>query len=135
MLIATFFISTNVYSQAAGGGYISSSNPQTGGGSYYNHKSRNKEVDAAYELGKSIYRGRKEGAPKLNYCIAEEQDKVKLKRKSIKKFKKSTYAELAQNLYDCDKPNELVSKSLSSHQLSHVLYYLDKRFKLKLSQD
>ena len=145
-IIITFLISTNVHSQYAtggsgsayqhvGGGYSDGGNPHTSKGDYYNHMNRKKKVDVAYELGKSIFKGKKEGAPKINYCVAEDQDKTKLKRKSIKKFKKTTYTELAQNLYDCDKPDELVSQSLSEHQLTHVIYYLDKRYRLKLSED
>ena len=116
-----------------GGGYIGDRPAEQRSHDYYKYTNRNK-TDPAYEIGKSIFKGRRENAPKLNYCISDEQNVVELKRKTIKRFKKSTYVDLEKNLYNCDKPDELVSQSLSEYQLTHVLYYLDKRFRLKLSK-
>ena len=92
-------------------------------------------VDPTYESGKSIYTGRKRGITKLSYCL-KDQDAgvVKLKRKTIKQFKKSSYSELAKNLYQCDTPDSTIKSQLESKDFLHVLYYLNKRYKLNLQR-
>lgn len=123
-LILLFVFSSISY---ASGGY--------GGGGYGGYNSRPvKQVDHAYEYGKSIYQGRESNVAKLNYCIKDEEEKVELRRSVIKKFKNTSYTELANNLYNCDVPTDLIAKSLDTNQLSHVIYYLDKRYKLKLAK-
>lgn len=116
-------------SALASGGY-------SGNGGFNNSRggldAKRKAVDQNYELGKSIYRGRKAGEPALEYCVLVEGEKVPLKRKSIKAYKNATYNELATGMYQCDQPEKPVSAGLSKDSFLYVLYYLNKRHKLNL---
>lgn len=113
-------------SGASGSGY-------SGGGGYSNGSgNRQRVVDQNYEIGKSIYLGRKAGEPTLQYCILVDDEKKPVKRKSIKPFKAQTYEAVASNLYQCDKPDELIADGLTRDSFLYVLYYLNKRYKLDL---
>lgn len=102
-----------------------------GGGSTFNAPQQ-RQIDPVYEQGKAIFRGRSDGEPSLSYCVASEGEIVPVKRKSIKAFKKTSYEELAQNLYNCDAPDTLVANELTRDSLLYVLYYLNKRHRLGL---
>lgn len=115
------------FSYASGGG---GGGGGFSGGSYNSPQAR--PVDQTYELGKAIYTGRAKGEPSLEYCIAVEGEKLPLKRKSVKVFKDSTYNEFANNLYNCEEPDQLVAETLTRDSLLYVVYYLNKRHKLKL---
>ena len=91
-------------------------------------------VDPTYESGKAVYTGRKHATPKLSYCLKGEEGVVKVKRKTIKQFKKSSYSELAKSLYQCDTPDSTIKSQLESKDFLHVLYYLNKRYKLNLQR-
>ena len=91
-------------------------------------------VDPTYESGKAVYTGRSKNAPKLQYCLKVGEETVKLKRKSIKQFKQSSYSTLAKNLYRCDVPTQSIKTQLEKQQFLHVLYYLNKRYKLNLAR-
>ena len=91
-------------------------------------------VDPTYESGKAVYTGRSKNAPKLQYCLRVGEETVKLKRKSIKQFKQSSYSDLAKNLYRCDVPAQAIKTELEKQQFLHVLYYLNKRYKLNLAR-
>ncbi len=91
-------------------------------------------VDPIYESGKAVYTGRSKSAPKLSYCIGSGEQAIKLKRKSIKQFKKTSFSELAKNLYRCDVPSETIKSQLEKRDFLHMLYYLDKRYKLQLER-
>lgn len=90
-------------------------------------------VDENYEYGKSVFQGRAKGVSKTNYCIDTGTEKVKLKGKVIKSFKNSTYQKLASKLYDCDNPDTLITEVLGQRNTPYVLYFLSKRYKLKLT--
>ena len=90
-------------------------------------------VDPAYESGKAVYNGRKSNVPKLSYCLKDGEEMVELKRKTIKQFKGSSYSGLAAGLYNCE-TSLAVKQDLERQDFIHVLYYLDKRYKLKLQR-
>ena len=90
-------------------------------------------VDTAYETGKAVYNGRKSNVPKLSYCLKSGEEMVEVKRKTIKQFKGSSYSGLAAGLYNCE-TSLAVKKDLERQDFIHVLYYLDKRYKLKLER-
>jgi len=91
-------------------------------------------VDQSYETGKAIYTGRKTNIPKISYCLKEGEQIVALKRKTIKQHKKGSYSALAASLIDCDQPTVSLKEQLGSQDFLFVLYYLDKRYKLKLER-
>ncbi len=114
----------------ASGGY-------SGGGGYSGSRSAqpapSRAVDTVYETGKAIFKGRQQGEPALSYCINNsDNEKVAVKRKTLKQYKNQTYTELAQNLYNCDNPDSLIASELTRDSMLYVLYYLNKRHKLGL---
>jgi len=113
----------------ASGGY-------SGGGGGFNRGNsgieNQRRVDQTYEIGKSIFNGRARGEPTLEYCVDVEGERLPVKRKSVKNFKKGTYNDFARSLYRCDAPDSLIADSLTRDSLLYVIYYLNKRHKLDL---
>lgn len=112
----------------ASGGY-------SGGGGYSGSRSaapERKAVDTVYETGKAIFKGRKSGEPALSYCVVSAGQKIPVKRKSLKAYKKASYNNLADNLFNCDDPETLIASQLTKDSMLYVLYYLNKRHKLNL---
>ena len=109
----------------------------SGGGSYGGggglSAPQPRAVDRAYEYGKAIYQGRVKEVGKIQYCVKQGEETVKLKRGSLKPYKGGTVNDLAQNLYDCKMPEDRIADRMSQKNLQFVLYYLNKRYKLKLS--
>lgn len=104
-----------------------------GGGSFGGGAPQPRPVDQTYEVGKAIYNGRTDNAPKLSYCVRnEEGEMVPLKGKSAKQYKRSTFNDFANALYNCDVPENRIAQELEREDFLYVLYYLDKRHKLKL---
>lgn len=120
-------VSGNAFASGGGGG---GGGGFSGGGSYTAPQQR--QVDTIYEQGKAIYRGRADGEPAISYCVASEGEILPIKGKTIKAFKKTSYQELAKNLYNCDNPESLVATELTRDSLLYVLYYLNKRHRLGL---
>ncbi|MFK8019786.1 MAG: hypothetical protein AB8B86_08470 [Pseudomonadales bacterium] len=91
-------------------------------------------IDQVYEYGKSIITGRHTDYRKLKVCIvhSDSQEKVKLKRKTAKAYKESSADLFANSLYICDKPEVLLRTELAHNDLLSALYYLNKRYALKL---
>lgn len=115
----------------SGHAFASGSYGGGGGGGGFNAPPQ-RQVDPVYEQGKAIFRGRKSGEPSINYCVVKDGEKVPVKRASIKAYKKTSYEELARNLYNCDNPESLVAQELTRDSLLYVLYYLNKRHRLNL---
>ncbi len=111
----------------ASGGY--------GGGGGFSSGSRApapRAVDTVYETGKAIFNGRQRGEPSLSYCVVADGEKVPVKRRSLRDYKKTDYNTLAQNLYSCDEPKTLIAEQLTRDSMLYVLYYLNKRHRLGL---
>ena len=94
-----------------------------------------KKADPAYEIGKSVYYGKQQGIPKLSYCLSYQDGKKKLKRKVIKSYKNTSFSALASDLVSCDEPSNYIKMELPRYEFLHVLYYLDKRYKLNLKRE
>ena len=122
------------FSFASGGGGGGGFSGGGGGGGFGGggFQSRQPKVDQTYEVGKAIFTGRAQGEPSLEYCIAVDGEKVPLKRKTVKTYKKATYNDFAKGLYRCDEPEKLIAESLTRDSLLYVVYYLNKRHKLNL---
>jgi len=91
-----------------------------------------RQVDTVYETGKAIYNGRQRGEPSLAYCVVADGEKVPVKRRTLKEYKKTDYNTLAQNLYNCDSPDTPIKDELTRDSMLYVLYYLNKRHRLDL---
>ena len=134
LVLFTFFVFIFSQSQAvaSGGDDYSSDDESSVDNLDAFGSERERVVDPTYESGKAVYTGR--SAPKLSYCVKVGDEIIKVKRKSIKEFKQKSYSDLAKNLYRCDDPNQAIRGSLEKQQFLHVLYYLNKRYKLNLSR-
>ena len=93
-----------------------------------------KHVDVPYARGESVFRGRGD-SPKLSYCVMHKGEKVKVKRKSMYSYKQGTYSELADKLYNCDKPDNKIINELERKDFLYVLYYLNVKYKLDLKRE
>ena len=125
ILLALFVAPLTLASGGSGGGsYGGSSAPQP------------RQVDEAYEYGKSLFSGRSNEVEKVKYCVAGtgEEESVPVKRSSLRPFKGKTFDELGASLYDCNNPEKVLLDYVNSSQAAHIIYYLNKRYKLKLTQ-
>ena len=118
---------------ASGGGGGGGGGGFGGGGGGFGGPAPRPVVDPTYEAGKAIYRGRASNAPKLEYCVkGEAEEMLPLKGKSVKSFKRATYNEFANALYNCEAPEKRIAQELEREDFLYVLYYLNKRHKLRL---
>lgn len=92
-----------------------------------------RKVDQIYEVGKAIYSGRLKDTAKLDYCVNTGTEIVALSRKTIKPYKKKSRQALFENLYNCDNTEKIVAHELGADKVSYLIYYLGKRYKLKLT--
>ena len=103
-------------------------------GSSYNYgysAPKPKPVDTRYEYGKTIYQGRAHNLGRINFCINDGENLTPVKASSLRPFKRGSTRNLSSSLYNCD-TNRKVSDTVNSRDLSYVVYYLDKRFRLHL---
>ncbi|MBT8149077.1 MAG: hypothetical protein KJO24_04055 [Gammaproteobacteria bacterium] len=91
--------------------------------------------DPNYRAGREIYLGRGPH-PRYRYCLAQDADapRLKLSRKNLKPYRGLPVTEFVQVLYDCDEPQVQVLGKLPKQQAGLVVYYLHKRYKLRLQQ-
>jgi len=120
-LLLTLLIST---STLASGGYDDNS---------YSQPRAPKKIDTVYEYGKSTYSGRINGVA-IQYCIYDGTKSTKVKRRTIKQLKNTSYDTLGSSLHNCGKPEQSMASLLNKQQLNAVAYYLNKRYKLNLSK-
>lgn len=104
------------------------------GGSYnYGYDApKPKPVDTRYEYGKTIYQGRAKNIGKINFCIDNGEAVSPVKAKTLRPFKRGSVRNLTSNLYNCD-TSQKISETINSKDLSYVVYYLNKRFRLRLN--
>lgn len=95
--------------------------------------SPSRKADESYEYGKSVYLGRLPDAQKINYCVLVDGEPKKLKKRTLKPYRGKTLSDLANALYLCEDMSELALRSLEKEQVAFVLYYLNKRYRLKLT--
>jgi len=131
VFVLIFVVINLVFSAAFASG--SDDNEDTSGGNF-GESNGGEQVDRTYESGKAIYTGRKKTAPKLSYCLQVGDELLPVKRKSLKPFKKSSFTELSKHLFRCDEPGTSIISQLERIDFIHVLYYLDKRYRLKLER-
>lgn len=124
------FASAAFASGGGGGGYGGG-----GGGFSSGSAPAPRQVDQTYEIGKAIYRGRADSAPKLAYCVksTETEELLPVKGKNVKAFRRGTYNEFANSLYNCDSPDTRIASELEREDFLYVIYYLNKRHNLKLA--
>ena len=92
-----------------------------------------RKVDENYEYGKALFQGRVTGIEKRAYCVQVDDEKLPLKRRTLKAYKAGSYLDFANALYYCDQPDLKIGNNLSKDHFGLVLYYLNKRFRLRLN--
>lgn len=128
MIPRTTVLSIALLSILSGGVFASS-----GGGESYNYdKPTPKPIDTKYEYGKSIYQGRDKSVGKVNFCISDGTSVKPVKASTLRPFKKGSVRNLTSSLYDCNNSSQQISEQINSKNLSYVVYYLNKRFRLNL---
>jgi len=103
----------------------------SGGGGSFNSSS-GRSIDKTYELGKSFYKSRQADGSKLAYCVQTGDDLKKLSRRTVKPFKNGSVSKFVDSLYDCADPNTKIADVVPESQGDAILYYLNKRYKLRL---
>ena len=122
-LICLFFSLNTQASGGYGGGY--------GGGNNFPVQ----QTDPVYEHGKAVFKGRISAYKDIDFCIITTNDELgfaKIKRKTIKHLKKTSYQKVAENLVSCDSTKQLIYQLITREDMAAVIYYLNKRYKLKL---
>jgi len=92
-----------------------------------------KVVDEVYEYGKSIYLGRAPGTKKVNYCVNVDGAAKKLRGRTVRDFKGASQIDFANALVNCQQPDQLALTGVKKEEIAYVLYYLNKRYRLNLS--
>jgi len=104
----------------------------SGGGGFNQGGFSSQRIDQQYELGKSYYKSAQADGTRLEYCVQTDSGLKKLTRGSVKRFKRGTVSNFVDNLFDCADPSVKIADAVPEDQGSAILYYLNKRFKLRL---
>jgi len=103
------------------------------GGGYNQGGFSQKKIDQQYELGKSYFKSRQSDGSRLEYCVKIGEDLKTLSRKSVKQFKKGSTSDFVDSLYSCADPALKIADAVADDQGDAIIYYLNKRFKLRLT--
>lgn len=125
MLLSTLLLPTLAF---ASGGYSGSSS------TFSSSAPAPQPVDQAYEYGKALYNGKTDEIADVDFCVQDEEKQVKIKSSSLKAYKGGSYDDLAQNLYNCDDPQQNLLAVADQSQATYIVYYLDQRYNLDLDQ-
>ena len=90
-------------------------------------------IDQLYELGKSYYKSPQANGSRLEYCVKNGDSLSKISRKSVSRFKRGPASEFVNSLYSCSDSSLKIADAIADGQGEAVLYYLNKRFKLRLT--
>ena len=90
-------------------------------------------VDEVYEFGKALYLGRAPGAKKVNYCVNVDGTPKKLRGRTLRDYKGARQLDFANALVNCQQPDQLALAGVKKEEIAYVIYYLNKRYKLNLS--
>jgi len=105
----------------------------SGGGGFDTSGFSSQRIDQQYELGKSYYSANQPNGSQLQYCVKKGSELNKLSRRSVRSFKRGPASAFIDSLYNCNNPNERIADLVADDQGDAILYYLNKRFKLRLS--
>ena len=90
--------------------------------------------DITYEHGKSLFKGRDRRYGKVKYCVPTDNNELKkVKGSSLKPYKNGASEALANDLFNCDNPNQRIAQVFTTTDMTALVYYLNKRHKLSLN--
>jgi len=108
------------------------------GGAHNNHTRTMKHVDKKFNQGKLIYKGMDKKVGKQKWCLKVEDELVKLNIfnlwKTYKLFRGVTTDYFVDSFYVCDRPENTAYELIGKQNMQRVVYYLDRRFKLYLTE-
>lgn len=90
-------------------------------------------IDENFLNGKKIVGNRDTSVGKIKLCLKSDNDIVKLKRKTLKPYVGVTTDHLISSLHECDKPDVPIIERMGEASTAYVVYYFNKRYKLKLT--
>ena len=130
--VPTFVTSSGLHATLMPGG------SPTGLGGASNRNTRSMGVkDKKFTQGKLIYKGMDKKLGKLKWCLKVDSKLVKLNIfnlwKTYKLFKGVTTDYFVDNFYVCDEPDNTAYELIGKQNMRRVVYYLDRRFKLYLT--
>ncbi len=105
----------------------------SGGGGFDTSGFSSQRIDQQYELGKTYFRARQSDGTQLEYCVKNGSELKKLSRRSVRSFKRGPASAFVDSLYNCANPDAKIADLVADDQGDAILYYLNKRFKLRLS--
>lgn len=103
-------------------------------GSFPSGSVQPRPVDAVYERGKALFKGRDKSYADVRVCINDSNsgETVKVKKKLLKPFKKAKVTDFAASLHNCAMPEEKIADVYALNDLAALVHYFNKRYKLKL---
>lgn len=98
------------------------------------HRQENLEpkIDPEYEKGKAIFLGRNQDAKALKYCAFHKGKLLKVKRSTVKQFRRKSLAEFEAGILDCTNPTQSALSQLDDEHRNLVTHYLNQRYFLRL---
>jgi len=105
------------------------------GGLDFNSEAYQTRIDRLYEKGKNYFHASNVDGERLKYCVRDGDQATRVSRKSLKQFQKTSLELLSDSLVNCDQPENLIASHLAPDQMTAVLYYLDKRYRLSLYEN
>lgn len=90
-------------------------------------------IDQQYELGKAYFKAPMANGEKLEYCVQTDSGLKKLSRKSVKTFKRGSQSNFVDSLFSCVDPSVRIADAIPDGRSDAIVYYLNKRFKLRLT--
>ena len=106
----------------------------SGGGGFDQSGFSQSRVDKQYEAGKSYYKARQADGSRLEYCVKSDDNLKKLSRRTVSQFKRGPASAFIDSLYSCTDPSLKIADAVPDDQGDAILYYLNKRFKLRLQE-
>ena len=111
----------------------------TGLGGAHNKNTRSMApIDKKFKQGKLIYKGMDKKIGKQKWCLKVEGELVKLNIfnlwKTYKLFRGVTTDYFVDNFYVCERPENTAYQLIGKQNMRRVVYYLDRRFKLYLTE-
>ena len=92
-----------------------------------------KPVDKYFELGESHYKSPLADGSRLEYCVpTAESGLKKISRRSVRSFRNGPKSRFVNKLLHCSDPSVKIVEIVPAEETDAILYYLNKRFKLRL---
>jgi len=94
--------------------------------------------DPKFQQGRARYKGFDPKLGKLSWCLKVDSQLVKLNIfnlwKTYGRFKGVTTDHFVGSFYICDRPEKTAYEFIGKQHMRAIVYYLDKRFKLYLTE-